>query len=296
MPGLFYEPISRRRFWTVSGGLAAGSIACRYVAGGQPDTEWRVALLSDTHIPADPTEKYRGFAPVENLRQVAQQVVQARPAAALLCGDAARLEGKVGDYQALRTLLEPIAETAPVVIGLGNHDDRRNFVNVFPSDATPGKQPVPGKHVVVLEHPLARVVMLDSLLYVNKVAGLLGKAQRAWLTAQLPKLSDRPLVLFVHHTLGDGDGDLLDVDRLMRIVSGHKHVKAIFYGHSHTLAFGRRDQVQLINLPACGYNFSDAQPVGWMDAQFHRQGVKLTLRAIGGNRRDDGRTFAIEWA
>ncbi len=295
MPGIFYEPISRKRFCRIAAGSLAGCWAWNGMARGAAPDKWRVALLSDTHIPQNGEEQYRGFAPVENLRKVVTQIEAARPEAAVVCGDAARLTGEVGDYKMLRGLLAPIAATAPILIGLGNHDDRRKFSQVFPAAETPGKQNVSGKHVTVLEHPTTRIVVLDSLLYVNKVAGLLGKAQRVWLEQQLPKLSDRPLVMFVHHTLGDGDGDLLDVDRLMSIIEPQKHVKAIFYGHSHQFRIGERSGVRLVNLPACGYNFNDNEPVGWVDATFSGTGVALRLNAIGGNRKRDQEVFDVKW-
>ncbi len=299
MPGLFHRPISRKRFLQVS--AASLGVLC-LTAQGRPlqaeeeDACWHLALLSDTHIPADAAEEYRGFRPVENLQAVVPGVVHAAPDAVMLSGDAARLEGKREDYQRLREVLGPVARQAPILIGLGNHDDRKNFFAEFPLSEISGSQNVSGKHVLMLEHPLMRVVMLDSLLYVNKVAGLLGKTQRAWLSETLPRTSDRPMVLFVHHTLNDGDGDLLDTDRLMALIAPFSHVKGIVYGHSHQYRVTERDQVKLINLPACGYNFSDQEPVGWVDARFRADGVALTLRCVGGNRAADGQTQQIAWA
>jgi 3',5'-cyclic-AMP phosphodiesterase len=149
--------------------------------------------------------------------------------------------------------------------------------------------------VTVVEHEAVRVVVLDSLLYVNQVAGLLGRAQRAWLEGYLPTVADRPAVLFVHHPPTDEDGDLLDGDRLLAILRANRHVKAIFHGHAHVWALGRRDRLHVVSLPALGYNFSDAQPVGWVNARFRRDGVSLTLRALAGNREDDGKTTVLEW-
>ncbi len=37
--------------------------------------------------------------------------------------------------------------------------------------ATENKAAIEDKHVVVMEHPSVRIVQLDSLLYVDKVAG-----------------------------------------------------------------------------------------------------------------------------
>ncbi len=297
MPILLHRQPNRRDFLktTTLGGvaliLAAGRSAAATDAEGG---EFHLALLSDTHIPADRTEAYRGSNPCDNLDRIVPEVLAARPKGVVLCGDAARLEGKLEDYRQLRAQIEPLAAAAPVCIGLGNHDDRANFRKVFTSPAGT-LAPIDGKHVIVIEHPSVRVVVLDSLLYPNRVAGLLGKAQRAWLASSLPTLADRPLVFFVHHTLGEGDGDLLDADRLFTIVRPHRHVKAIFYGHSHVWELGERDRLQLINLPALGYNFRDQDPIGWVDARFRSDGVSLTLRAVGGNRTDDGKTFDVRW-
>ena len=53
--------------------------------------------------------------------------------------------------------------------------------------------------------------------------------------------------------------------------------------------------MHVVGLPALGYNFDDAQPVGWVEARFRPDGVSLTLRAVAGNRADDGQTSFLEW-
>jgi 3',5'-cyclic AMP phosphodiesterase CpdA len=299
MPGIFYEPISRKRFLqtaaTAAGAilLAPGESESR--AGDESSGALRVALLSDTHIPADPANEYRGFRPVENLTQVVGQVVAADPGLTIIDGDAARLDGQADDYRSLRQLLAPVAARAPVCVGLGNHDDRANFFRIFPVNERQ-ETAVKGKHVAVIEKAGLRFIVLDSLMYVNKVAGLLGKSQRTWLDQFLRQCDPLPTMLFVHHTLGDGDGDLLDVDRMFRIVEPHAHVKAIFYGHSHRFAVDRHENIQLINLPAVGYNFVDSEPVGWVEGNFTRTGVDLKLWAIGGNTEGHDQTTSVTWA
>ncbi|MBX3746590.1 MAG: metallophosphoesterase [Verrucomicrobiae bacterium] len=298
MPGLLYQPVDRRRFLKFAG-LAGSTLPWvgQGVRGAEPDSapdRLHLALLSDTHIPGDRKNGHRGFNPWENLLRIAPDVVAVRPQGVIINGDAARLAGYLEDYQELAALLKPVAEVAPVYVGLGNHDDRANFFRVF--EAPPGqRQEIAGKHVVVIEHPAVRVVVLDSLLYVDKVAGLLGRAQRQWLADFLPAQADRPMVFFVHHTLGDGDGDLLDADRMFELFRPHAHVKAVFYGHSHVWGIRQRDTLQLINLPAVGYNFRDSDPVGWVDAWFDPTGVDLTLRAFAGNREEDGRKTRVRW-
>jgi Icc protein len=298
MPEVFSLAPNRREFLlqsTLAGlSLAVAGCATRRM-NVSSRSSLKLALLSDTHIPADPNNAYRGFKPVENLARVLPAVQAMQPEGVILNGDAARLEGRPEDYAQLRTLLSPLATQTPVYIGLGNHDDREPFLKAFADQ--PGQLPaVTGKHVMVLEHPAVRIIQLDSLLYVNKVAGLLGQVQRAWLDAFLASADMRPTVLFVHHTLGDGDGELLDAGRLFALLKPHGQVKAIFYGHSHVWEITTRQRLKLVNLPAVGYNFNDDQPVGWVAATFHEAGVELTLHAVGGNTVADGRRVALGWS
>jgi 3',5'-cyclic AMP phosphodiesterase CpdA len=285
--------MTRRRF--VRGAtLAAAGLALHPAWAEASENRLRVALLSDTHIPADRENQYRGFFPVRNLEEAIPAVVGTRPELAIICGDAARLTGELEDYEALKKLLLPLGEVAPVCIGLGNHDNRGHFFKVF-NQAPVGAQEVTGKHVAVVERSEVRLIVLDSLLYVDRVAGLLGKAQRQWLAGFLDQADDRPTVLLVHHTLGDGDGDLLDADRLFDLIQSHRQVKAIFFGHSHVWGITRREGVQLVNLPAVGYNFRDQDPVGWVEAEFNAGGVELVLHAMAGNREEDGSRRFVRW-
>jgi Icc protein len=299
MPGIFYRPIDRRRFLrTSSRALAAFALAAEVKVFAQDASAQKksihLALLSDTHIPADPKNENRKFFPQENLKTAVGQVIEARPEGVILNGDAARLTGEIADYDALRGLLVPLAGQMPVYISMGNHDDRDNFSKVFENPAG-DRQKITGKHVLVIEWSWLRFVVLDSLLYVNKTAGLLGKTQREWLAKYLDSSDARPTVIFVHHTLKDGDTDLLDVARLFEMIRPHKKVKAIFYGHSHQYAFGQENGVHLVNIPAVGYNFNDNEPVGWMDAAFTPNGVDLVLKAFAGNRANDGKATSLTW-
>jgi len=53
--------------------------------------------------------------------------------------------------------------------------------------------------------------------------------------------------------------------------------------------------VQLINLPAVGYNFADTEPVGWISSAWRPDGVALTLHAIAGHRAEDGHARDVRW-
>jgi 3',5'-cyclic-AMP phosphodiesterase len=299
MPGIYHQPIRRRDFLKTSV-LAGATFALSAIQTSSlsPEQEILLALISDPHIgPGERARDPRGFDPVAQLKLVVPDIIAASPAGVILNGDAASKEGLVEDYQELKTLLDPLSRAAPVYIGFGNHDNRANFKQVFKT--VPGLDArVPDHQVLIIEAPFLRFIVLDSLLYVNKAAGLLGERQRAWLTEDLKTHPDKPIVLFVHHTLGDGDGDLLDANRLFDIIRPHAQVKAIFYGHSHAWSITEKQGVKLINLPALAYNFGpkEKEPVGWIDARFRATGVDLTLHAIAGNRDQDGKTSQIKWA
>ncbi len=284
---------SRRRFLMATGVTLASVAFTRSATAGQAaQRPLRLALLSDTHIPADAAETYRGFSPVDNLSKVVPQVVASATDGALIGGDLARLEGLPGDYARLRGLIAPITTTMPVGLVLGNHDHRANFLAAFPEAPASG---VKGKVATARDTGGLRFVLLDSLLAPNVTPGQLGNAQREWLRNELAA-STVPTVLMVHHTLGGNDGDLVDAERLFEVVRPHAHVKAILYGHSHRYDVRERDGVQLINLPAVAYNFADTEPVGWVESVWTPEGVDLTLRAVGGNMSANGQTTSVHWA
>jgi len=300
MPGLYCQSIRRRKFLKTSflAGAAVVLHGCQTSpsASSSAVNEIHLALLSDTHVGGDRERARdpRGFDPWENLNRVVPDIVAQSPRGVILNGDAASREGLAADYQELKKLLEPLGRAVPVYIGFGNHDHRENFKAVFTSTAGLDAD-VSNHRALIIEESFLRFIVLDSLFYVNKAAGLLGERQRAWLTEYLKAHPGKPVIIFVHHTLGDGDGDLLDADRLFAIIRPHRQVKAIFYGHSHSWNITERAGVKLINLPALGYNFWEGEPVGWLDARFRRNGVNLTLHAIAGNRAQDGQTTRILW-
>ncbi len=298
MAEIFFRSMNRRSF--IQTGLAAFGTLVTLNAGCSPGLmknekeEARLALLADTHIPEDVQNNYRGFYPYRNLEKVVPELVSNSPDGVIIAGDLARLTGQPGDYANLKKLLSPVAEKTPVFMALGNHDDRQNFLKVFGD--TPGDKPdLKGKHVTIVKKASTRLIMLDSLLYTNKVPGLLGKAQRQWLENYLKDCDETPTILCFHHTLSDGDGDLLDVPRLFSMIAPIRKVKAIVYGHSHAYGFSEFEGIHLINLPAVGYNFNDSEPVGWVEARLTSRDGDFVLHAVAGNQDRDGSVTKLNW-
>ncbi|MEO8658500.1 MAG: metallophosphoesterase [Bryobacteraceae bacterium] len=286
---LLTNTITRRGALKTVAGAAIAALPSPAAASG-----FRWALLSDTHLSAEIANEYRGFRPYDNLRSVLPEVSQWKPEGMFINGDLARLEGLPGDYGLLKKQLEPLGNL-PAGFTLGNHDDRTQFLAAFGASESGKAQPVRDKHVVILDHGGLRLILLDSLYLVNQGAGLLGKTQREWLDGFLVNSGDTPVLLFVHHTLDDGDISMLDADRFLRIATKHRNVKAVFYGHSHHYGYQEVEGLHLVNQPAVGYNFADSEPVGWLQATLSPQGADFTLRAIGGNREGHDKTRSLAW-
>jgi 3',5'-cyclic AMP phosphodiesterase CpdA len=300
MATIFHNPISRRHFLKTTLASAAtvvtlGGCGSVNLFGGrakQPCVRW--AFLADAHIPANPDEEYRGFYPCRNLRQAVEEVISAQLEGVTIAGDLARLEGKPGDYETLKGLLTPLAQRSPIFMALGNHDDRDNFFKAF--NNPPGERAtIKGKHITIINAPAIRMIVLDSLLFVNKTSGLLGKAQRQWLGDYLAACDRTPTILCFHHTMADRDGDLLDVPRLFEMIKPVRKVKAIIYGHSHEYRFTKFDGIHLINVPATGYCFGKGQPVGWVEARLTPKLGQFTLRAIAADTTKDMAVTELIW-
>jgi len=254
---------------------------------GPEVTHW--ALLSDTHIAADPQDHHRSFHPYRNLQEVIARIVCDPPDGVVVTGDLARLKGTTEDYRNLRTLLTPIAR--PIYLGLGNHDDRGGFFRMF-GDVCGVPGPLENKHVTLAQAGPVRMIVLDTLLKVNELSGKLGNSQRTWLETILQSCDDRPTILFLHHT---PHGDLLDWQQLFEIIKPQGKIKAVVYGHSHRYGYSEVAGIHLLNLPSTGYTIWSDAPVGWVDARLTARGGEFTLHAIEGHRALDGHRQTLLW-
>ncbi len=272
---------------------AAGAFALSKLNAQTPTL--RVALLADTHIAADPNDRFRGFSPHQNLQKTVSQAVASKFEMLLVNGDLARLKGEPEDYLQFNSLVNPLLDQLPMVVTLGNHDDRKNARSALIKRA--GEiEPLERKLVTTIDAGAFKFVMLDSLLATNVVPGQLGKSQRDWLAEYIDAQATKPILVFVHHNPDrDSDGALVDAERLLSLLRPRRSVKALIYGHTHVYAFEKQDGLHLINLPAVGYNFTDGIPVGWIEASFSSRGADLKLHAIAGEINDDGNTTSLSW-
>ncbi len=299
MSDMMERQVNRRQFLSLGLAVAGGVVAMgprRSRAEEAKETKDRKdvarwAFLSDTHIASDPDNHFRGFYPHRNLQKVIAGVASDLPDGIVITGDLSRSRGGADAYASFKSMLMPLAEKRPICMAVGNHDNRRDFFEAFEKSDTSGEA-VENKHVITAMAGPVRMIVLDSLLYTNVYGGMLGRPQRTWLETYLNICDNTPTILFLHHT---PRADLLDARRLVEIIKPIPKVKAVVYGHSHKYELYESDGVQFINLPATGYNFTNAQPVGWVEARLNRKGGEFVLHAVGGNARRDGRTTMVRW-
>ncbi len=305
--------ISRRRFLGQAGlGLATLSAWPGRLPAGKTESS-TVALLSDTHIAADPKTMRGDVNMSDHFNQVRKELLEcpSQPSSVLINGDCAFLDGQAGDYQTLIDHLAPIRTAGKaIVLNLGNHDDRSSFRSAFESYRFP-ESPVVEKHATVMDAGPVRWFLLDSLEKVNVTPGNLGEEQLAWLDKQLTAHSDKPALVMAHHNVDVGKilatsdvvaelagnripvPGLTDSDRLLEILRSHRHVSAYFCGHTHQWNVLRWEGIHLVNLPCVAYPFTPKDPSGWVVAKSTSVATELELCAIDKGHSMHGQKVSI---
>jgi predicted phosphodiesterase len=258
------------------------------------------ALLSDTHIDFDSAVVARGVNVTENFKAVAAEVaaLEDRPAGVLINGDCAYLKGLPGDYANFVKLLMPMrAAGLPVLMTLGNHDDRENFWRGM-EELKERKHPLPDKHVAVVKTPRANWFFLDSLDKVNVTPGLCGESQLAWLAKALDANGDKPALVCAHHNLADdvSKGALIDTAALLHVLIPRRQVKAYIFGHTHDWKVTPHESgIHLVNLPPVAYVFKQGNPSGWVHATLEEKGMRLKLQCLDRNHGAHGEVREVKW-
>ncbi|MEQ1862931.1 MAG: metallophosphoesterase, partial [Chthoniobacteraceae bacterium] len=260
----------------------------------------RWALFSDTHIDADPATIARNVPLADHLRTAVAgvQALATAPAGLFINGDCSLDRGLPGDYATLSELLRPLVGNVPLHLLLGNHDDREVFYTSL-KEHRPAAPVVASKHVSVVEGARANWFLLDSLDVTKQTPGLLGDEQRAWLAKALDQRTDKPALIMLHHnpvaaTTGKVVG-LVDTPALLELVLPRRHVKALFFGHTHVWRQTVQDGLHLVNLPAVAYPFNPAEVTGWIDCRLREGGMTLEVRAHDEKHAAHGKPLDFAW-
>jgi len=194
--------------------------------------------LSDTHIGPKGRLQYDTDT-AANLRQVASRVrdMALDPACFIISGDLSD-HGEPASYQYLRELFDEVLVPfgVPVLLNLGNHDQRVPFRRVFLGEIGASDEAAPWYYSQEVQG--LRFIMLDSLLP-GHIDGALGEEQLAWLATELRQPTPVGHVVVVHHPSiprgipRQNDYLLQDRDALAHILRQCPTVLAVLCGHSH---------------------------------------------------------------
>lgn len=192
-----------------------------------------VAQITDIHLGFDPGN------PVEFNRKrfddtlAAVMALDPAPELLLLTGDLAD-RGDVASYRDLRAAIEQANAGFPILMCLGNHDERGNFLSVFAETET-----CDGFVQYVRETEAVRFIVLDTLEE-GRHGGAFCETRAAWLRARLDEAPDRPTVLVLHHPPFDHGIEWMTTDprepwvlRLEEAIAGHDQIVGAMSGHIH---------------------------------------------------------------
>ena len=297
LPALTRRDFIRRSF---AASAALLTIPALRAAGSKSDPDhW--ALFSDTHIAGDPSAISRAVNMTEHLGAAVEELraLPAPPAGVFVNGDCALARGLAEDYATFTDLLTPVREAGlPIHLTLGNHDDREVFWSEI-KNSKPAAPPLASKHVSVVQSARVNWFLLDSLDVTMQTPGRLGDEQRAWLSKALDAHPEKPALIMLHHnpivTAPGKKSGLLDSDELLALLLPRQHVKAVFFGHTHTWRITKQDDLHLVNLPAVAYPFKPEEVTGWVNLKLRDGGAALELRAHDTQHGAHGKVTELAW-
>ncbi|KAB7613442.1 phosphodiesterase [Amylibacter sp. SFDW26] len=200
----------------------------------------KLLAFTDLHIRAS---NIIGLDPVERFKEgLAHSLAHHSDAEGIvLMGDLTH-SGTVSEYELLKSLLMGIE--LPIIFMMGNHDRRDAFMQVFPDAVLDGngfvqsKRNIGGWHFITLDS-------LDGPPYPDKQhSGRLCDDRLTWLSDALRQASDKPVVLFIHHPLGDvgfpgmDDIKLTNADDVLALINHHQMPVHVVAGHVHRTISG----------------------------------------------------------
>jgi Icc protein len=152
--------------------------------------------LSDLHL-APPGRLIAGVDPMRQMRSVLARIrqLEVSPAFIVVSGDLTD-DGSAASYEVVNAVLTELGGgVIPVLLALGNHDDRATFRRFVLGEEHADDQD-PYYHSQLIDG--LRVIVLDSSIP-GDIGGALGAAQLAWLEAELQTPAPRGNLIVVHH-------------------------------------------------------------------------------------------------
>ena len=220
-----------------------------------------MVFFSDVHVRGGASYQRDSFVPI-----VAEVLkMNPLPRNVVIFGDFAYLSGKKEDYIESEKIVKLLSDAGiTLTIGMGNHDRRSTFLEVYPDYAKRTK--VPGRIVSVASGADVDILMLDGLQGTDDrkpndmgpVSGRLDEAQCEWLKAELPKWP-RKVIVGSHFPLKE-----LSVEPYKSLAAFLNaecpNVKGYIHGHDHrwynkwsAMGWSSRKMIRSACLPSTGH-------------------------------------------
>ncbi len=194
-----------------------------------------IAQITDLHVttPEDLPNKNRNE---ERLQKVLTSIhqLQPRPVAIVASGDLVD-RASLPEYLALRETLKDVE--IPIYFGMGNHDARAPFLEVFSGLSASTDEN--GFVQWAMEFEDLRVVMCDTLDE-GRHSGAFCDRRADWLAHTLDQRPDTATLVFMHHPPVSSGIAWMDpaqdagwIDNLDRAVRGRSQIRALAAGHLH---------------------------------------------------------------
>lgn len=193
--------------------------------------------LSDLHL-TRPGQLVSGIDSLRNVREVMAYIGEhdIAPSFVVVSGDLSN-DGSPESYAVLAGILAELPSELPILLALGNHDDRTAFGRVILGQE--GGDGLTRYHYSQTVDGL-RVIVLDSLVP-GQDAGALGPEQIAWLDRELQESAPAETLIVLHHCCRLAAPAhhfpafiLRDAPALEEIVARHhERILGVLAGHSH---------------------------------------------------------------
>ena len=205
----------------------------------------KIIVLTDLHI-VPKGGSIIGLDPYTRLQKGITHINQHHPDTdcVVITGDLTH-KGDIASYLRLKELLQPLS--CPYYLLIGNHDQRENFIQVFPEQSIDDNGFIQSKIVTAQGH----LLLLDTLYappyeFPKSYSGFLCEKRLAWLKIQLDqaKQEQQNCFIFMHHpphATGFAGMDaiaLSNASAFYDLILQYPQVKHITAGHVHRTISG----------------------------------------------------------
>ena len=207
--------------------------------------------ITDTHVYADPGERYDGLDTLASLNAVIDAILlrDESPDFVLATGDLVNDPGPAS-YRRLSAVLQRLP--APVYCLAGNHDDPELLAGIL-DRANMGAPRL-------VECGDWRVALLNTCVP-GREGGRLAHSELEFLEASL-KAGRRHVLVCLHHPpvpVGSPWMDAMGLENgetLFRILDAHPQVRGVLWGHIHQQFDGARANMRLLGTPSTCVQFT----------------------------------------